>query len=138
MTDKTIQQAAYLQGYLNKEALPTLTDAGKGALSILGFGARKGSDLAVEVAKSSASLMATVAAVAPVLLGVAGGYTMSKLTSPPEKSKLLQKRLVNHEMREALAELKHRRDLERELEEEEDQNSSKAVSAPGGRSLRLV
>jgi hypothetical protein len=108
-------KAAFLQGYLQKTA----------ALGLY--------PLARDATNTVVSKAAVVAAIAPVLLGIAAGYGVSRLTSPPEKAKLQQKRMVAHELNETLHELERRRDLETA-----EATQSKVTAPFGSRGLRLL
>ena len=113
----TTRTTAFLRGYMHKEAAP-LTWV-PGAIS-------RTTDTLLN--KGTVFLVA-----APVLLGLAGGYIASRVTSPADGDKVLQKRMVAHELDEALASIKRQRDLELAGAKPE-----KAKAPEDSRSLRLL
>jgi len=110
----SVQVNAFLWGYLHKEA------AGVGTIATQAVNAG--------TTMMEKSLALTLAA--PVLLGLAGGYTWSRVTSPPSDSGTIQKQMVAHELEEALALIKRRQAMQKA--------SEKAKAPVNSRSLRLL
>ena len=86
-------------------------------------------DAASEGAMWGADKATTVALVAPALIGLASGAVVSKISSPAEKKKELQKSLIAAELEESLAEMKRKQAIARAKEQ--------AYGGPTERSLHM-
>jgi len=114
-----MNKQAYLDGYMHKEAYPSLL---------------RGGAETVRTGKEVAESLAPYFLVAPILLGAGAGLTHSKITSPsPMDEEAVQKALEAAELEEFIAELERRR----KQEEIEGQQALAEKENPSARTLHI-
>ena len=94
----------------------------------------KGMDAAIGFSQWSADKAMKVMVFGPILLGLASGALVSKLTSPAAKMKVTQKEMIAEELTQLEAEMRRRQALAR-IKEKLD--SAKAASGLGGSTLHI-
>lgn len=103
---------SFKEGYMSKKASPSDVVLDKG----------------IKTGKNIGKYLVALAAVTPVIAGTSAGIMHSSLEAPTDTElKNLQKQLISGELKEALAELKRRREFAMEKDTEKNADRKREI-----------